>query len=99
MCISKKPIISQLKAPFIGSFSISGLDSMNSDAPMILEFFNAAAGHPTCVGETLLGTKFYYFPFTQLNQIKIALDNGQTIKVKGEEDEDGWISRVAWKAV
>jgi len=99
MCTSKKPAISQLKDPFIGSFSISGLDSMNGDMPMILEFFKAAAGHATCVGEVLLGIRFYYFPFKQLNLIKTALDNGQTIKVKGEEDEDGWISRVAWKGV
>lgn len=99
MCTSKKPVISQLNDPHIQSFSISGTDTMNGNSPMILEFFTASSGHPTCVGEVQLGTRFFYFPFAQLDQIKVALDNGQTIKVKGEIDEDGWISRVAWKAV
>lgn len=100
MCTSRKPTISQLSPnPNIGPYSIQGQDTMNGNATMILEFFKAGSGHPTCVGEIILGTRFYYFPFLQLDRIKIALDNQLIIRVKGEEDADGWISRVAWKAV
>ncbi|HEY6722779.1 MAG TPA: hypothetical protein VI197_02075 [Polyangiaceae bacterium] len=98
-CKSKKSVISQLANPAVGEFSISGTDKMNGNAPLILEFFKPRSGHPTCVGETILGTRHFYFQFDQLNQIANALDDGLTIKLKGAVDSDGWIDRVAWKAV
>lgn len=98
-CISKKPVISQLANPIIAQFSISGADSMNNDAPIMLEFFTAKSGHPICVGETILGTRHFYFSFDQMSQIANALDDGLTIKLKGAVDSDGYIDRVAWRAV
>lgn len=98
-CKSKKPVISQLDNPSIGEFTIAGTDAMNGGASLMLEFFPASSRHPTCVGETIFGTRHFYFGLDQLNQIATALDDGCTIKLKGAVDSDGWIDRVAWKAV
>lgn len=100
MCTSTNAHISQLADHIVKSASISGKDTMNGDRTMILEFFKAGEGHAVCEGEVLSGTRHYYFPFNQMDPIKIALTNKRTIKVAGALlVNSNKITGVDWEAV
>ena len=96
MCTTEHPVISQLTNHAVFPRSISGEDAMNLHCPMVLEFFADVEEHATCEGEILLGTRFYYFPFSQMRAIVTALRAGKAIKVAGLEHESGAITRIDW---
>ena len=98
MCSTNKPNISKLVNPSVRTASIVGIDAMNNNKSMALEFFTVAQKKPTCEGAVLSGSRHYYFPFPQLEQIKTLLDEGKTIMVAGEIQGDNKIISVDWRA-